>query len=56
MQKDCLIDTDELTRHMQVINKAAVRLYYYHRWVGTVQPAMQKDCLIDTDELTSTCR
>ncbi len=46
--------------HPQVKNKAAMRLYYYSWWVGTVQPAMQKDCLIDTDKFTdkftSNCR
>jgi hypothetical protein len=41
---------------MQVIHKAAVRLYYYNRWVETIHPTVQKYCLIDTDELTATCR
>jgi hypothetical protein len=36
------------------LKKAAVRLYYYNRWVGTVHPTVQKYCLIDTDELTAT--
>ncbi len=42
--------------HTQVINKAAVRLYYHNRWVWMVHPTVQKYCLIDTDELTATRR